>query len=122
MTRRVRFSIEKVWEAMLPTPTLLSILGSAYEPCALALTRRSRAENAKLRLRDHCAEDERVAGALAMLVELNDQHERRYIRTGCRQFPSWVTLKQRADPLHQAVAPLVGLHSFAMHFGGYSCC
>lgn len=74
----------------------------------------------ELRLLDRFSEDERDARALAMLVELNDKHGLRYIRTGYKEFPSWAIVKPLAVRLHQAVAPLVGFHSFAMSFGGYT--
>lgn len=73
----------------------------------------------ELYLLDYFNEDERDKRALAMLAELNQKHELRYIRTGPKLFPSWAIVEPLAVRLHQAVAPLVGFHSFSMAFGTY---
>jgi hypothetical protein len=73
----------------------------------------------ELRLLDRFSEDERDARALEMLAELNRGHGLRYIRTGYKQFPSWAIVEPLAVRLHQAVAPIVGYHSFTVRFGDY---
>ncbi|KVX74546.1 hypothetical protein [Burkholderia ubonensis] len=55
--------------------------------------------------------------AMQMLVGLNDRHGLRYIRTGMKQSPLWSIVEPLAVPLHQAVAPAVGYHSFAKTYG-----
>jgi hypothetical protein len=57
--------------------------------------------------------------AMLMLIELNKNHELRYIRTGSKHFPSWAIVEPFAVRLHQAVAPLVSYRSFDVKFGGY---
>lgn len=62
----------------------------------------------ELGLRDHFkmrAEDMR---AMLMLIDMNEDHALRYIRTGYRRFPSWAIVEPFAVRLHQAVAPHVG--------------
>lgn len=73
----------------------------------------------ELLLLDHFSEDERDARAMGMLVELNRDHALRYIKTGYKQFPSWAIVEPLAVRLHQAIAPIVGYHSFTISFGGY---
>ena len=55
-----------------------------------------------------------------MLAELNRGHGLRYIQTGYKQFPSWAIVEPLAVRLHQAIAPIVGYHSFTVRFGGYN--
>ncbi|SOE97614.1 hypothetical protein SAMN05414139_10759 [Burkholderia sp. D7] len=55
--------------------------------------------------------------AMQMLVGLNDRHGLRYIRTGMKQFPLWSIVEPLAVRLHQAVAPVVGFHSFLRTYG-----
>ena len=57
--------------------------------------------------------------AMLMLIELNNNNELRYIRTGFKIFPSWAIVEPFAVRLHQAVAPLVGYKSFDVTFGDY---
>lgn len=58
--------------------------------------------------------------AMRMLVDLNQRHGLRYIRTGAKQFPLWSIVYPLAARLHQAVAPAVGYNNtFTMSFGGY---
>jgi hypothetical protein len=58
--------------------------------------------------------------AMRMLVDLNQGHGLRYIRTGAKQFPLWSIVYPLAARLHQAVAPAVGCKkTFTMAFGGY---
>lgn len=52
--------------------------------------------------------------ALLLLVQLNEYQGLRYIRTGAKQFPSWAIVKPFAVRLHQAVAPMVGMHTFTI--------
>jgi hypothetical protein len=73
----------------------------------------------ELRLLERFAEDERDVRAMDMLVELNRGHGLRYIRTGYKQFPSWAIVEPLAVRLHQAVAPVVGYHSFTARFVDY---
>jgi hypothetical protein len=46
--------------------------------------------------------------AFWLLIQLNQQHELRYIRTGLKRFPSWAIVEPLAVRLHQAVSPHVG--------------
>jgi len=46
--------------------------------------------------------------ALWLLIQLNEKHELRYIRTGAKRFPSWAIVEPLAVRLHQVVAPYVG--------------
>lgn len=73
----------------------------------------------ELRLLDHFKEDERDMLALSLLVELNRDHGLRYIKTGAKNFPSWAIVDPFAVRLHQAIAPIVGYHSFTVRFGDY---
>lgn len=58
--------------------------------------------------------------AMRMLVDLNQGHGLRYIRTGAKQFPLWSVVYPLAAQLHQAIAPAVGYtKTFTMAFGGY---
>jgi hypothetical protein len=57
------------------------------------------------------------SNAMQMLVGLNDRHGLRYIRTGMKQFPLWSIVEPLAVRLHQAVAPVVGYHSFTRTYG-----
>lgn len=54
--------------------------------------------------------------AMLLLLELNEFQGLRYIRTGFKRFPSWAIVEPFAVRLHQAVAPLVGYHSFAKSY------
>lgn len=58
--------------------------------------------------------------AMLMLIELNENHELRYIRTGYKRFPSWAIVEPFAVRLHQAVAPLVGYRSFDVIYPEYA--
>ena len=56
--------------------------------------------------------------ALSLLVNMNDKQGLRYIRTGAKQFPSWAIVEPLAVRLHQAVAPVVGIHTFTVSYQG----
>ena len=56
---------------------------------------------------------------LRLLIDLNNDHGLRYIKTGSKQFPLWSLVAPLAVRLHQAVAPLVGCKTFTSAFGGY---
>lgn len=71
----------------------------------------------KLGLHDIFEETSNDANAMQMLVGLNDLHGLRYIRTGSKRFPLWSIVEPLAVRLHQAVAPLVGYHSFLRAYG-----
>lgn len=73
----------------------------------------------ELRLLDYFKEDAKDVQAMELLVELNRKQGLRYLQTGLKVFPSWAIVKPLAVRLHQAVAPLVGYHSFDMVFGDY---
>ncbi len=49
---------------------------------------------------------------ISLLVKANRNQELRYIQTGAKQFPWWSHVDAVAVRLHQAVAPLLGLHTF----------
>ena len=55
--------------------------------------------------------------AFKMLIELNENHQLRYIQTGWKRFPSWAIASPLAIRLHQAVAALMGAKSFTMSIG-----
>lgn len=57
--------------------------------------------------------------AMLLLLELNEHQGLRYIRTGPKQFPSWAIVEPFAVRLHQAVAGLVGYHSFNIAYSAY---
>lgn len=73
----------------------------------------------ELGLLDIFEETQNDSNAMQMLVALNDRHGLRYIRTGMKQFPLWSIVEPLAVRLHQAVAPVVGYHSFTKAYGGY---
>lgn len=52
------------------------------------------------------------ADAMRMLDGLDDEQERRYIKTGMKHFPLWSIVEPLAVRLHQALASLVGFESF----------
>jgi hypothetical protein len=54
--------------------------------------------------------------AFNLLVELNKEHQLRYIQTGFKTFPLWSIVEPFAVRLHQAVAKEVGYHSFNKHY------
>ena len=56
--------------------------------------------------------------AMQLLAGLNVGHGLRYIKTGAKEFPLWGIVGPLAVRLHQAVAPLVGFHSFTGKYGG----
>ncbi|OAK58254.1 hypothetical protein A3K87_29055 [Variovorax paradoxus] len=58
--------------------------------------------------------------ALSLLADLNVNHGLRYIKTGAKVFPSWSIVDPLAVRLHQAVAPLVGFHSFTHSYPAYA--
>lgn len=61
-------------------------------------------------------------GAMRMLVDLDQSHGLRYIRTGTKQFPLWSIVDPLVARLHQAIVPAVGYNrTFTMAFGGYGC-
>ena len=56
--------------------------------------------------------------ALLLLIQLNENQELRYIRTGAKRFPSWAIVEPLAVRLHQAVAPHVGYNrTFTRAYG-----
>jgi len=54
--------------------------------------------------------------AFNLLVELNKEHQLRYIQTGFKTYPLWSIVEPLAVRLHQAVAKEVGYHSFDKHY------
>lgn len=72
----------------------------------------------ELGLDDHIRLSQKDNDALDMLIALDDEQGLRYIRTGPKQFPSWAIVYPVAVRLHQAVAPLVGYHSFTAYVTG----
>jgi hypothetical protein len=73
----------------------------------------------ELQLLDHFHEHEDDVLALRLLMDLNAQHQLRYIKVGFKQFPSWAIVEPLAIRLHQAVAPLVDARTFDIRFNGY---
>lgn len=62
----------------------------------------------ELGLQDHFRVRSDDMDAMSMLVDMNQDHALRYIRTGYRQVPLWSIVEPFAVRLHQAVAPHVG--------------
>ncbi len=54
--------------------------------------------------------------AFNLLIELNKEHQLRYIQTGFKTYPLWSIVEPLAVRLHQAVAKEVGYHSFNKHY------
>jgi hypothetical protein len=54
--------------------------------------------------------------AFDLLVELNREHQLRYIQTGFKTYPLWSIVEPLAVRLHQAVANEVGYHSFDKYY------
>ncbi len=54
--------------------------------------------------------------AFNLLIELNREHQLRYIQTGFKNYPLWSIVEPFAVRLHQAVAEEVGYHSFNKHY------
>lgn len=54
--------------------------------------------------------------AFSLLIELNREHQLRYIQTGLKTYPLWSIVEPFAVRLHQAVAKAVGYHSFDKHY------
>ena len=50
--------------------------------------------------------------AFDLLIELNREHQLRYIQAGFKTFPLWSIVEPLAVRLHQSVAKEVGYHSF----------
>jgi hypothetical protein len=48
------------------------------------------------------------SSAFNLLIELNKNHQLRYIQTGFKTFPSWAIVEPFARRLHEAVSPKVG--------------
>lgn len=69
----------------------------------------------ELGLSAHINLSENDMKAFRMLIALDDAQGLRYIQTGFKQFPSWAIVYPLAVRLHQAVAPLVGYHSFTAY-------
>ena len=69
----------------------------------------------ELGLDDHIQLSRNENDALDVLIALDDEQGLRYIRTGPKQFPSWAIVYPVAVRLHQAIAPLVGYHSFSAY-------
>lgn len=56
------------------------------------------------------------AEAFELLVEVNEFHQLRYIKTGFKTFPLWEVAEPIAVRLHQAVAPKVGYESLTIAY------
>lgn len=54
--------------------------------------------------------------AFELLIELNREHQLRYIQTGFKTYPLWSIVEPLAVRLHQAVAKEVGYHSFDKNY------
>jgi hypothetical protein len=54
--------------------------------------------------------------AFDLLIELNKEHQLRYIQTGFKIYPHWSIVEPLAVRLHQAVAKEVGYQSFDKHY------
>ena len=54
--------------------------------------------------------------AFNLLIELNREHQLRYIQTGFKTYPLWSIVEPFAVRLHQAVAKAVGYQSFDKHY------
>lgn len=54
------------------------------------------------------------AAAFELLIEVNEFHQLRYIKTGFKTFPLWGVAEPLAVRLHQAVAPKVGYESLTI--------
>jgi len=54
--------------------------------------------------------------AFQLLVEINIDHQLRYIQTGLKIYPLWSIVEPLAVRLHQAVAKKVGYHSFNRYY------
>lgn len=54
--------------------------------------------------------------AFELLIELNKDHQLRYIQTGFKTYPLWSIVEPLAVRLHQAIANEVGYHSFEKHY------
>lgn len=54
--------------------------------------------------------------AFELLVDLNRDHQLRYIKTGFKTYPLWSVVEPLAVRLHQAVAKEVGFRSFDKHY------
>ena len=54
--------------------------------------------------------------AFNLLIELNREHQLRYIQTGFKTYPLWSIVEPFAVRLHQAIAKEVGYHSFDKHY------
>ena len=57
--------------------------------------------------------------ALLWLVQMNEYQGLRYIRSGLKVFPDWKIVEPFAVRLHQAVAHVVGMHSFDNVYADY---
>jgi hypothetical protein len=54
--------------------------------------------------------------AFDLLVELNKEHQLRYIQTGFKTYPLWSIVEPLAVRLHQAIGKEVGYRSFDKHY------
>ena len=82
------------------------LAGKGYGHNLRACLRKAR----ELRLLDHYKASDDDLRALRLLVDLNQDHALRYIRTGAKEYPLWGGLHRFAVQLHRAVAPVVGYH------------
>ncbi|PZQ66824.1 MAG: hypothetical protein DI563_22475 [Variovorax paradoxus] len=70
-------------------------------------------EAKRLGLDEHFKEHGQDTAALELLMTLNGpSHSLRYFQSGMKTFPLWSLVEPLAVRLHQAVAPLVGYHTF----------
>jgi hypothetical protein len=54
--------------------------------------------------------------AFNLLIELNREHQLRYIQTGFKIYPLWSIVEPLAVRLHQAIAKEVGYRTFDKHY------
>lgn len=57
--------------------------------------------------------------AYELLIEINKEHQLRYIQTGFKRYPLWSIVEPLAVRMHQAVAKEVGIKSFTKSYIDY---